>query len=307
MSESQPSPVPAAVAAAALPPSFLNIWGAILLVVLVVVLQIACSFALIVLLVLTGTTKPSDSQIAMSIVVMNIITFTLVIGFGLWRLRLPWRNVIPLKAFRPLVLLPLVPAACGLGILVSEADNLAQSLGMPEVFADFFRQLAQGSFWAVIAFVVVAPLTEELLFRGVMLTGLLRRYTVVRAVLYSAILFAISHLNPYQLVVGLATGLFQGWLRIRTRSLWPCIAMHAIFNAQVFLVPMLRDRCQIHIRGFCEVTAPGIVHFQPAWLNAVGVALLLLGIWGVARVTAGATGCLQQYCAAQREPSDFGL
>jgi membrane protease YdiL (CAAX protease family) len=300
MSESQPSPVPSAVVPPAPPPGFLSLWGAILLIVLVVALQIACGLALIVLLALTGTTKPSDSQMAMSLVVINIITFAPVIGFGLWRLKLPRRDVIPLKAFHPLVLLPLVSAACGLGVLLSEADNLVQSLGTPEVFADLFRQLAQGGFWAVTAFVVVAPLTEELLFRGVMLTGLLRRYTVVRAVLYSAILFAISHLNPFQLASGLATGLFLGWLRIRTRSLWPCMAMHALFNAQVFLIPMLRDRCQVHIRGFCEVTAPGIVHFQPAWFDVLGAALLLLGIWGVTRLTTGATGCVEQVGEAPR-------
>ncbi len=300
MSESEPSAISSLVVPAEPPPGFLGLWGAVLLIVLVVVLQIACGFAWVVLAVLTGATKLSDRQMAMGQVVIGILSFAPVIGLGLWRSRLPRREVIPLKAVRPLVLAPLVPAACGLVILVSEADNLARSLGTPEVFADLLRHLTQGSFWAVIALVVVAPLTEELLFRGVMLTGFLRRYTVVRAVLYSAILFAISHLNPYQLAGGLATGVFLGWLYTRTRSLWPCIAMHAIFNAHVFLVPILRDRCQFHVRGFSDAASPGIVQFQPAWFDAMGVALLFLGIWGVTRLTGGVTSCLQQSGQAPR-------
>ena len=117
-------------------------------------------------------------------------------------------------------------------------------------------------------------LTEEPLVRGVMLTGLLRRYSVARAVLYSAILFGVMHLNPVQFAAGLATGLFLGWLYTRTRSLWPGIVMHAIYNAHVFLIPAIRDGLDIHIRGFTGPALPGIVEFQPAWFNALGLGLL---------------------------------
>ena len=250
------------------------------------VLQVLVGVALGVLQMLMGGGPPSGSQMAGAIAVGNVITFAAVICFGVWRSKLPWPDVVPLTRFRPLVLAPLLPAVGGLWILGSEGENVVRGLGLePESFREFTRQIGEGGAWSVIALVVVAPATEELLFRGVILTGLLRRYRTAPAVVCSAILFAVVHLNPCQLPAGFATGLFLGWLFSRTRSLWPCIAMHAIFNAQMALLPVLRDRWQIHIPGFIGGGPAGVVEFQPAWLDATGVALLLLGIWGVMRLT----------------------
>jgi membrane protease YdiL (CAAX protease family) len=268
------------------PKGSLRLRDAVLLLVRLVVLEVACLVALFVLHALTNATKPTDSQAAMYGAAASVLAMAAVIRRGVRRSHLPWPAVLPLHPFRPLVLAALLPAALGLGILGSEVENLTRALGLePEFFREITRQMTRGGFWSVIAILAVAPIAEELLFRGVILTGFLRRYGAVRAVVYSAILFAVIHLNPCQIGAAFIGGLFLGWLYVRAGSLWPCIAMHAIYNSQCLSLSALCQLLHVQIRGFSGVSSPGLVEFQPAWFDAIGVALLLLGIWGVMRVT----------------------
>jgi membrane protease YdiL (CAAX protease family) len=46
-------------------------------------------------------------------------------------------------------------------------------------------------------------------------------------------LFALAHLNVYQFCTALFLGVVLGWLYERTRSLWPSIFLHTVFNGTV--------------------------------------------------------------------------
>jgi membrane protease YdiL (CAAX protease family) len=94
-----------------------------------------------------------------------------------------------------------------------------------------FSRMADGSVAATLAVCVMAPLLEEMLFRGIVLRGFLQRYSRWQAIVGSALLFGAAHLNIYQFVVGLVMGTLLGWLYERTRSLIPCIALHAAYNS----------------------------------------------------------------------------
>jgi membrane protease YdiL (CAAX protease family) len=78
---------------------------------------------------------------------------------------------------------------------------------------------------------------EEMLFRGVILRAFLRRYPAGIAIVHSSAIFGLAHLNLYQFLVGLMLGLLLGWLYERTRSLWPCIALHGAYNSAVTFLP----------------------------------------------------------------------
>jgi hypothetical protein len=78
--------------------------------------------------------------------------------------------------------------------------------------------------------VLGAPVGEELFFRGLVLRGFLSRYSVTKAVWASALLWAVSHLNPWQAVGALPLGLVLAWLVVRTGSLIPAIIGHMIAN-----------------------------------------------------------------------------
>lgn len=81
----------------------------------------------------------------------------------------------------------------------------------------------------------VAPLVEELVFRGVLLSGLASRMPVWAAVVISALVFGAAHLPDfgfawYPVPTLVLLGLALGWLRVHSRSLWPSMVMHASNN-----------------------------------------------------------------------------
>ncbi len=89
--------------------------------------------------------------------------------------------------------------------------------------------------------VIIAPLAEEALFRGVIFPGLRERWGQVAGVLVSSALFALIHFQWYQFVPILMLGILLAWLTSATRSIWPAVMCHAIFNASgVALLYLLR-------------------------------------------------------------------
>lgn len=94
---------------------------------------------------------------------------------------------------------------------------------------------------AALSAVVFAPLAEELLFRGVLLGGLIRktrrtpasqrRRPVQLANVFTSLFFALLHADAWPAPIGIfVLSLALGKLYIATGRLWPCIMAHAVFN-----------------------------------------------------------------------------
>jgi len=89
----------------------------------------------------------------------------------------------------------------------------------------------------VLTVLVAAPVAEELMFRGVLLRSLLRRFGPGAAVLVSAVAFGLVHLLDFTvgsliaLPVLVAFGVVSGWLAVRSGDLGRSILFHAGFNA----------------------------------------------------------------------------
>lgn len=79
--------------------------------------------------------------------------------------------------------------------------------------------------------VFVAPVCEEVLFRGFLFAGFLRGMPLAWAVILSAFIFAAAHNDPASFPVLFCIGLLLALLRWRTRSLWPGILLHLLNNA----------------------------------------------------------------------------
>jgi membrane protease YdiL (CAAX protease family) len=85
-----------------------------------------------------------------------------------------------------------------------------------------------------------APLVEELLFRGLGFS-LLQRFGEVAAIAATAILFGLAHGLVEALPVLIGFGIGLGILRSRSQSVYPCIVLHAVFNAAAILAAVLRN------------------------------------------------------------------
>ena len=89
-----------------------------------------------------------------------------------------------------------------------------------------------------VAIVFVAPVTEELLYRGVGLSLLLARTTVPVSVGVTALLFGLGHGLVLSLAAFVWFGIVIALLRIRTDSIYPAFAVHCTFNAIGMIVPL---------------------------------------------------------------------
>jgi membrane protease YdiL (CAAX protease family) len=89
-------------------------------------------------------------------------------------------------------------------------------------------------------------LSEELMFRGILFSGLRTRMPLVPAIVVTTLIFGGAHLLNLpvvgafwptlgQAVAATMTGLLFLALRIRTRSLYPVIVLHAVWNAAALL------------------------------------------------------------------------
>lgn len=91
-------------------------------------------------------------------------------------------------------------------------------------------QNAWGIALTVLLAVVLAPVAEELVFRGVLLSALRDRWGDAFAIGVSSAVFAAAHVMPFAMPPIFLLSLALGWMYVRTRTLWAPIAAHALFN-----------------------------------------------------------------------------
>ncbi|MBK7627307.1 MAG: CPBP family intramembrane metalloprotease [Bacteroidales bacterium] len=127
-------------------------------------------------------------------------------------------------------------------LLFGIADPIGNIIPMPESFKKSIMDFgSQTGIFAFLLLVIAAPILEELLFRGIILDGLLKRYSPLTAILISSLLFGLAHLNPWSFINGLIIGTFSGWIYFKTRSVLPSIIIHASANLSGFLFKYFVD------------------------------------------------------------------
>ncbi len=90
-----------------------------------------------------------------------------------------------------------------------------------------------------LAIVFAAPITEELLYRGVGLSLLLPRVGMAAAVGVTAVLFGLGHGLVLSLAAFVWFGIVIAIVRLRTDSIYPAFAVHCTFNAIGMIAPLL--------------------------------------------------------------------
>ena len=165
----------------------------------------------------------------------------------------------------------------GYVILSSELDNLIiYILPMPEFFQELFNSMLANEY-IIISIVLVGILpafAEEMLFRGVILSGFKENYSQKKAIIISSLLFGLVHLNPWQFVTAFISGMIIAWICLQTKSILPCIYIHLFNNLLSVLVMNYGD--MIPINGF--TVAYYDPAFKPLWVDAIGIVLTGIGV-----------------------------
>jgi membrane protease YdiL (CAAX protease family) len=83
---------------------------------------------------------------------------------------------------------------------------------------------------------IIAPICEEIFFRGFLFQGFKKRWGVPAGILISSALFSAAHLDLYNSLPLLAIGWVLAYLFHKTKSLFPVIFLHAIYNLLLILI-----------------------------------------------------------------------
>jgi len=141
----------------------------------------------------------------------------------------------------------------------------------------FFHRVGGHDIATIATVCLLAPVLEEMLYRGIVLRGFLERYSRGNAIFGSAVFFGAIHLNMYQFLLGVVIGSILGWLYERTRSLIPCIALHGAYNSGTLVLSGLARP------GSGEISVGAVLMIYLASLGAAAIGATALRRMLVAR------------------------
>ena len=94
---------------------------------------------------------------------------------------------------------------------------------------DIFSQLESPT-WFFVVGAVIAPIVEELFFRGFLFQGFRQKYGWLPALLLSSAIFGAAHLDPVSLIPTFLLGCVLAYIYHQSNSVWPGIVFHAVIN-----------------------------------------------------------------------------
>ena len=170
--------------------------------------------------------------LALTSVFSNVITLALFLRIK-WTpvtrdylLSKPWLQLLWVALFTLGTIIPLSFLYEQLGI---EMDENTQ-----QIFTSLMKEP-----WGYVAVGILAPLAEEVVFRGAILRtllGIMSKKNHWVAIIISAALFGLAHFNEAQFINALLMGLLLGWMYYRTGSLVPGILLHWVNNTMAYVL-----------------------------------------------------------------------
>lgn len=177
---------------------------------------LATILSLVFYLFYRGIFPKKQAEVSLSL--KKGLVFALVIGFGVGGLSTLWLNFIDFIA--------------NYSTILSE---------QAEHFSELYDDLEQGAFiWTFLAIVIVGPLVEEILFRGLIFHSLEKVTTLPWfAFVLSGVMFGIWHGSFIQGVYTAMMGITLGYFMKKSRSLFLVFLAHAVNNLSGTLPPFL--------------------------------------------------------------------
>ena len=163
-------------------------------------------------------------------------------------------------------------------------DPVTEFFPMPDSFKQMFDNISTSPVDTIVSVAIMAPLFEEFVLRGTIERGLLARKgdsrkTAAVAILWSAFLFGVIHLNLWQAIPAFVIGCLLGWVYYRTHSIWATIFMHFVNNfssiALFWAIPAM-DADATSRENFKALTGSDMYYWI---IVGGGVVITIVGIW----------------------------
>ena len=217
-------------------------WKLLLLLALVIGLSLLIVPSVFVLASrMLGTSESAPiAAIAVAMLAQSAVMFGVlyVLALRIWGVTWWQIGVRPAEAvwyFRA-VLLALVALLSVALVSVSMESLLGQPLENPQV-----EMLAPGGSSLPAAIMMLAlvaglaPMVEELLFRGLLYRWIGERFGMWPALIVSSLVFSCLHGIAILIPPLFVVGCLLAWLYEKSGSIWPCMVMHGVFNGLMLL------------------------------------------------------------------------
>jgi hypothetical protein len=257
-----------ALASVAPPKPFPGFWQSVALFLVFYIIFILTGVLLTITLGSSGLAEGSLFFV-IQLLVAWAATFALAI---LWSGQ-SWVRLFPIEPFPPRIIAPLILMFTAVTMLLAEVVTW---IPMPESLAESIEEtFGPNPLATFVAMVIVAPLTEEPFFRGLVLRGWLARYSTVVGVVGSSLFFGAFHLNPWQAVLAVPLGLLLAWVFMRTGSLMPAIIGHGACNlTAMWVAPIV-----LLLMGYSAEEIEQAAHYPRPFLIGAAVVFVVSGLW----------------------------
>lgn len=259
-----------------------------------VAMAVCCGVLILILRFFMGSALPNQPQgfvdfARLTLIMQLCVILTPAVLMTVMLTRSPARTLLlrnpPWLAIPAGVLLAVLlhPAANQLNVLVQRLYPVSSEL--ETLLAGMLDDAP--SIWSLVLLLAVVPaLCEELAFRGFILSGFRHLGHKWRAIVFSALLFGISHGIFQQSIVASLLGLVLGYLAVQTGSLLPGILFHATHNALAllgakFLPGWAAGHAGLHWALNTEAGAETLYRWPTA---ALGLALAAPLLWWLHRL-----------------------
>lgn len=176
------------------------------------------------------------------ILVVSLVSYAAFLAAAFVGVKLKHAKLAPALGLRRGRLWPcigLVVAGVWIGFGVDIAFSIttvALKLHVPDTNAQLLIRGGKSPLGLVVVFLlvaVIAPVAEEILFRGVVFSGLRDSWGEGWAIAVSSVLFGVMHLQPLLMIPTAILGVLLAKTFSATRSLWASIALHSAYNAAI--------------------------------------------------------------------------
>lgn len=152
------------------------------------------------------------------------------------------------------------------GAALAPALYLAVTVAMmalPEAWLDSYAEASSGvsggGVIGIVAVVLVAPVVEEFIFRGLIMTRLAQAMPGWLAAALSAAIFGLCHGHPVWFAYTFVLGVLFGLMDLRLGSIWPSILAHMVFNGVGQVLDLLPEDDVVIMGAYLVLVAAAVV------------------------------------------------
>lgn len=149
---------------------------------------------------------------------------------------------------KPVVMITIVAVGTYfLAILIASVIEFVSPETMEQYNALMETALGGSGMLAFVAAVILAPINEECIFRGLILRNLKKYFSIPVVIILQAVMFGIFHMNWVQGLYVLPIGVALGFVAAKSYSVLPCIYMHFVYNLMSFVLGLLPEVFQSNV------------------------------------------------------------